>query len=576
MKSVAFTPMFCALLVFSFPIVAFATGGAQVGVRAAKPDLLLARGVSPDEDDSPNSGGGDPLPLVDRGGPVLPVAKLQAIFWGQSWSNASFTQDKISGLDQFLSGLGGSSFQQIASEYSRRSWVSSQYVGHIFDGSPAPSDSVFTSDSAVGEICKLSGNNPDPTTMYLVYTDQPALAVVYCAWHTYGYCPNGALVQVGYFPALTSDSCSPNDNSGLHSEQLASLANVTGHEVMETMTDPLVNAWYSGNGNEIGDACAWTFSPNNNGLIQMANGTSWKIQLMWSNRAYESGMGYPSNYGPYYGAHGCVQSNTPSCGSLQPGQSLAQGQSISSCDGRYLLILQGDGNLVEYGPNGAVWNTEGAAHAVGNLAVMQGDGNFVLYNNGQATWNSGTYGRPNSVLNLQTDGNLVVYQIGYGGDIPTWSVYTGSTSLQIYGMYNNSTKDWLPSESSSEGVSGGYRLAATLYHNYSAGFSPTMIRVGRCWVSGGDGTGMDHYATTDVSGNCEGAKGAHYDGPILGYLDSIQESYSQVPVSRCYGAFSMWDSVISRTITVGRHIVVAGTTCPSGFNFEGVLGWGEP
>ena len=73
------------------------------------------------------------------------------------------------------------------------------------------------------------------------------------------------------------------------------------------------------------------------------------------------------------------------CGAIYPGQSLGVGQVVWSCDGRYYLIMQGDGNLVlyynnaPYGCSQALWQS----HTSGTdavIAIMQGDGNFVLYN----------------------------------------------------------------------------------------------------------------------------------------------------------------------------------------------------
>ena len=45
-------------------------------------------------------------------------------------------------------------------------------------------------------------------------------------------------------------------------------------------------------------------------------------------------------------------------GTLTPNQVLTANQSISSPNGQYQLIMQGDGNLVEYGPGGqAIWDS---------------------------------------------------------------------------------------------------------------------------------------------------------------------------------------------------------------------------
>ena len=103
---------------------------------------------------------------------------------------------------------------------------------------------------------------------------------------------------------------------------------------------------------------------------------------------------------------------------LDTGGSLSAGQSITSPNGQYVLAMQTDGNLVVYGPSGALWasGTSGA----GNHVVMQSDGNLVVYNSaGAALWQSGTGGRSGAFeLAMQSDGNLVIYSAG--GPIWSW------------------------------------------------------------------------------------------------------------------------------------------------------------
>jgi D-alanyl-D-alanine carboxypeptidase-like protein len=92
---------------------------------------------------------------------------------------------------------------------------------------------------------------------------------------------------------------------------------------------------------------------------------------------------------------------------LKPNETLARGREMRSADGRHRLIMQNDGNLVVYGPNGVRW-TPGAS-STGDRLIMQ-DGNLVLYNaSGTFIWQSGTGGHPGAWLALQDDGNLVVY-----------------------------------------------------------------------------------------------------------------------------------------------------------------------
>jgi dual-action HEIGH metallo-peptidase len=113
---------------------------------------------------------------------------------------------------------------------------------------------------------------------------------------------------------------------------------------------------------------------------------------------------------------------------LLGGQRLLSGQSISSNDGRFTLVLQGDGNLVHYwNGNGAVWST--STWNTGGLSVwMQEDGNFVLYTTfyptvGYSLWSSGTYGNTGAYLAVQNDGNLVVYDST--GKTALWASNTG-------------------------------------------------------------------------------------------------------------------------------------------------------
>jgi hypothetical protein len=97
-------------------------------------------------------------------------------------------------------------------------------------------------------------------------------------------------IEFGFFFNLDGDSgCDPQDNSGLHSQGLAAIANVTGHELSETRTDPALNAWYDSSGSENADKCAWSFSGS---LLQFSNNTQWKIQGNWSNTAFNASNGY--------------------------------------------------------------------------------------------------------------------------------------------------------------------------------------------------------------------------------------------------------------------------------------------
>lgn len=102
---------------------------------------------------------------------------------------------------------------------------------------------------------------------------------------------------------------------------------------------------------------------------------------------------------------------------LESGHQLTAGASIQSVDGRYRLIMQGDGNLVAYGPATVGWHSN--TFGVGNRVVLQGDGNLVVYSaTGRALWHAGTHGAGPSTLRVQEDANLVLYA---HGNRPTWN-----------------------------------------------------------------------------------------------------------------------------------------------------------
>jgi len=101
----------------------------------------------------------------------------------------------------------------------------------------------------------------------------------------------------------------------------------------------------------------------------------------------------------------------------------AQSQSITSTDGRFIFVMQSDGNLVLY--RTATWHPLWASGTNGqdvNFVAMQGDGNLVIYTfSGRAIWASNTAGRPGAFLVMQNDGNAVIY---YPNTPPIWATGT--------------------------------------------------------------------------------------------------------------------------------------------------------
>ena len=245
----------------------------------------------------PAHGGRSP-DMTLHGGDIMTNATVQAIFWGTSWgTNAG---DKITSMDSWYSGFGGSNYAGTSDEYHGTSGdqvtSSVSYGGHFVDTTRAGSGN--NTSTILAEVCKVIPN-PQTNGYYPVYTDLPRKGN-YCAYHSWGAC-NGVNIQFAFFWKLDGDAgCDPVSSITTYSQGAAALANVSGHELSEARTDPRGAGWFDSSGAENGDKCAWSF---NAPYVTFKNGTKWKIQGEWSNNAYDSGSGYPNNSGQ----RGCLQ-----------------------------------------------------------------------------------------------------------------------------------------------------------------------------------------------------------------------------------------------------------------------------
>ncbi|MGW0885554.1 hypothetical protein [Streptomyces sp. NPDC002671] len=106
---------------------------------------------------------------------------------------------------------------------------------------------------------------------------------------------------------------------------------------------------------------------------------------------------------------------------INAGSKLNMNQEWASGDGRTVLRLQDDRNLVLYRAGEPTWAAKNTRFKA-EYAIMQDDGNFVAYDqNDDPVWASNTGGSYGAHLAVQDDGNLVVYQDGS----PLWATDTG-------------------------------------------------------------------------------------------------------------------------------------------------------
>ncbi len=250
-----------------------------------------------------------PAAMTWHNGDIMVSSRTYAIFWGPSWgTDAGFTGDKIDGISSFLAGFGGSKYAAASTEYTGlngKVGTASSFGGPYVDNTAAPRNAPQVS-AVESEVCKvLTANNITPQTnaIYNVYATTPRGGAGYCAWHSYGSC-GGVNVQFAWYFNLDGDSgCDPNSPYGSYtaghtnSQGLAAIANVTAHEVSETITDPRNGGWYDSSNGENADKCAWAFSTRNGGLVALASNSNFRLQMEWSNAAYNASSGFPNSAG---------------------------------------------------------------------------------------------------------------------------------------------------------------------------------------------------------------------------------------------------------------------------------------
>ena len=227
-----------------------------------------------------------------HGGPILPSVTVKAIWWGSSWP--SYTGDEITGMDSWYKAVGGTSYAATVDEYtdSAGQSVSSSitYQGRVVDGSSLPKR--LSTSAILAEVCKVVPK-PVANGYYPVYVDKPRGNAGYCAYHSWGSC-GGTPVEFGFFFKMDGDAgCDPDSTVAGQTEGLQADANVSGHELSETRSDPNGNAWYDNSGEENGDKCAWTFG----GQYVLLGSAKWQIQGNWSNYDYDHNTGYANSSG---------------------------------------------------------------------------------------------------------------------------------------------------------------------------------------------------------------------------------------------------------------------------------------
>ena len=171
-----------------------------------------------------------------------------------------------------------------------------------------------------------------------------------------------------------------------------------------------------GDGNLVeydGATAAWASGSNVAGSTAVLQGDGNFVVYSGATAKWASNTSGTPNAYLVLGDSGILSVDSPSgielwgaVGTVIPGAELGVGQQITSPNHTYRLLMQGDGNLVEYDGATVIWAS--GTKTAGSIAVMQSDGNLVVYSGATALWASNTYGYPGAYLALSDTGVLSV------------------------------------------------------------------------------------------------------------------------------------------------------------------------
>ncbi|HEY2577636.1 MAG TPA: hypothetical protein VGI74_15120 [Streptosporangiaceae bacterium] len=218
--------------------------------------------------------------LINHGGPVETAPMVFLDFWG--WTSDPSGEKAY--LTAFISAIGGNSWLSTVNQYSGAGFTGSLLGGtwsHAATVPTHPSDSRIQSQAVTA--AKHFGVSTSDNVEIVVATptghSTSGFGTQFCAYHgAVSADPNITYTDLPY--QTDAGSACGEDSVNGSAGTLDGVSIVEGHEMAETITDPLLNAWFDSSGQEIGDKCAWMNLQD----ITTSAGT-FAVQPLWSNSA---------------------------------------------------------------------------------------------------------------------------------------------------------------------------------------------------------------------------------------------------------------------------------------------------
>ena len=256
--------------------------------------------------------------LYHAGGSIIPTATTYAIFWFpsklQNGVATSMSLHYRAVLQNMLKdyaghGIGNNNTQYYQIIALKETFIQNKggFGGSYTDSSAYPASGCTDTATPgncvtdaqiraeIHKVMNLQGWTGGMNKTFLLFTSKGegscfdaanCAYTVYCAYHSF-FNIAGTPVIYGNEPYGETSVCqfpgTPSPNSDAEADAAASIAS---HELTEAITDPLLNAWFTAQGNEIADLCSYTYGVNtwNAGKAnQMWNGHYYELQQEYDN-----------------------------------------------------------------------------------------------------------------------------------------------------------------------------------------------------------------------------------------------------------------------------------------------------
>lgn len=242
-----------------------------------------------------------PIPLQYNGGPVQQAGTTNyVVFWEPTGSTVSANYNSL--LTRYFNDIGGSTLYGVATQYyqgsNQQHIVNSSHLGGTWvDTTAYPSSSVTDADIQNEAVKAINANGwtkgiGSQVYVFLAKGENQCMSSGTCSFSTYcayhgDFSSGGQTVLYASMPYAgtnlsacgTQGAASPNGDQDSDAE-----ISIASHEQIETVTDPLLNAWFDTTGAEIGDKCAYTYgSTAANGSNITMNGHPYIVQQEFSN-----------------------------------------------------------------------------------------------------------------------------------------------------------------------------------------------------------------------------------------------------------------------------------------------------